>query len=178
MKKPGVRSCLTRLKRLHCNCVRRVRELASSLTRNQVPGNRLRVRLPCPPLTYAGHDSAWPDDIGLATSTDGVNFSKQGRISDPFTGHLRGRQHWHTFVAQRGRHLAHVLPCRNQLLGYSHFLVFRSPAAVGNNGHKLFICRQKNPLPQGRNTMKAIGGCTTKAKNYYRQSGHGRGITQ
>lgn len=28
----------------------RVRELASSLTRNQVPGNRLRVRVPCPPL--------------------------------------------------------------------------------------------------------------------------------
>ena len=28
--------------------------MASSLTRNQVPGNRLRVRIPCPPLDWKG----------------------------------------------------------------------------------------------------------------------------
>jgi hypothetical protein len=28
------------------------KRMVSGLTRNQVPGNRLRVRIPCPPLTY------------------------------------------------------------------------------------------------------------------------------
>lgn len=37
---------------------RRVSELASSLTRNQVPGNRLWVRIPCPPLQQVAHGSA------------------------------------------------------------------------------------------------------------------------
>ena len=29
--------------------------MVSSLTRNQVPGNRLRVRIPCPPLLIHKH---------------------------------------------------------------------------------------------------------------------------
>ena len=34
--------------------------MVSGLTRNQVPGNRLRVRIPCPPLMYLTDNSELP----------------------------------------------------------------------------------------------------------------------
>ena len=40
---------------LVCRRLWRVRELASSLTRNQVPRKGLGVRVPCPPLPLAVH---------------------------------------------------------------------------------------------------------------------------
>ena len=35
------------------------KRMASGLTRNQVPGNRLRVRIPCPPLWHVAKPVAW-----------------------------------------------------------------------------------------------------------------------
>jgi hypothetical protein len=44
---------------------RRVRELASSLIRNQVPRKGLGVRVPCPPLLFLLKLSAETGNIGL-----------------------------------------------------------------------------------------------------------------
>ena len=42
--------------------------MASGLTRNQMPGNRLRVRLPCPPL--AQNQSSQVIDLASLAMTD------------------------------------------------------------------------------------------------------------
>lgn len=44
-RRVGVRLCIL--------LIRRVSELASGLTRNQMPSNGLWVRIPCPPLLFA-----------------------------------------------------------------------------------------------------------------------------
>ena len=53
--------------------------MASGLTRNQMPGNRLRVRIPCPPLLHAR--IAILADAGLPAEPGIVPGSGKGRTA-------------------------------------------------------------------------------------------------
>ncbi len=49
--------------------------MASGLTGNEVPGNRLWVRVPCPPLVFSGKpnfsDALVPGEVGLPFAVGG-----------------------------------------------------------------------------------------------------------
>lgn len=50
--------------------------MASGLTRNQVPGNRLRVRLPCPPLSLTRNPA---NTCGVIFLLDASDFNSKNR---------------------------------------------------------------------------------------------------
>ena len=67
--------------------------MASGLTRNQVPGNRLRVRIPCPPLSNIAADvTRWRlffwDDANMAAFLSAHVFAHELKPNPPGLHHL------------------------------------------------------------------------------------------
>ena len=122
---------------------RRVRELASSLIRNQVPGNRLRVRVPCPPLCV----NATP------------LMARQSWISGGFVDFLVSPD-WPTSAVTEPESVPIFLPqpCRSARLRSPRWLPGRGcPRSPADNARRRSArCAQAMSLPRGRGTCRQV----------------------